>query len=201
MATNYSLDQEAVSLPLLGFGLVIIFGLVGLALGVALYFNNVRQDQVVSQYTAETEEFVQTNRAALTQLFSTVMTACLNIEPPITPNTSLAQSYDCEAARTGLNNLQQSGVRDFSATAFLRYQNGRFEMIESSGRYHRPTVVHDSYVMNWDNRKDLELYLAEGKDLSLWQDFLTYVPGKEVIVPVELDNQVKGYIFRGVIER
>lgn len=201
MAKHYSLDQEAVSLPLLGVGLVVIGVMVGLALVLALYFNNLRRDQVISDYTAETQAFVAANRPALTALFTTTMDACRDVPPPLTPNTPLAPNYDCEAARATLNTLQQEGVRNFSANVFLRAQDGRVEMIETSGRYHRPGLPRDSYVLNWDNREELSLYLTQAKDISLWQDFVTYIPGKEVLVPIELDNGVTGYIFRGVIER
>lgn len=200
IAKRYSLDQEAVSFSLLVIGVVVIAVVVGFSLLIALYLNNSRQSRVIAEYTAETERFVEVNRGQLTQLFTTAMDTCREIYPPL-PANSPSPSHDCEAARIALDSLQQEELSDFSATAFMRAQDGRIEMIESSGRYHRPALPRDSYVLGWNTREELNLHLFQNKKINFWQDFLTYIPGKEVLVPVALDNGIEGYIFRGVIER
>ncbi len=35
----------------------------------------------------------------------------------------------------------------------------------------------------------------------MWADYIRFIPGKEVIVPIELPDGTDGYILRGVIEK
>lgn len=112
----------------------------------------------------------------------------------------------CAAAIQALGSLRADTLTDSSAIAYVVIDNDHYQLIEASGKYNQRRSLYESYLYNhfgYDEttKVDLVRYLTQGTDILKWQDFINYIPGKEVIVPIDLDGDTVGYVFRGVIER
>lgn len=192
------LEQEPISVKNAAAFLGVISVVVGVFLIIGVFLNWQRQQRVIKEYTQEAGVFIEQNKTQLADFFTQTFDRCRTLFPEAANNPSAST---CQAAVEGLNTLNTSSLKDFSATGFMRYQNERVEFIETSGYYHRPRSLGN----NWSypiNRIDvLRSYLLENQSINHWQDFVTYLPAKEVLIPVVIDNQTVGYLFRSVLEK
>jgi hypothetical protein len=100
--------------------------------------------------------------------------------------------------------MQVDQLTDSSAIAYIRITDKKYSLLEASGKYTGMQPIYDgsySQLGYGETRDRLASYFLDGKDIDMWDDYVYYIKGKEVIVPVSIDGKLVGYIFRGVIER
>ena len=211
MKSKSSLYQNDISLKTAGLAGLAIASVVALAMGGALLANRQRREQVVRTYTDETLQLLSSKQDQVKNLFTQVFDECAR---QLETNKAIALQkngnayvYDieCATARTALSELGVSGLKDSSAIAYLRVKDGQYEVLEASGKFNgRQDLNSNSYGRQLTYRqkqKDaIHSYLIDKKPIPMWDDYIQYIPGKEVIVPVKIDG-VDAYIFRGVLER
>lgn len=163
------------------------------------YVNEQRRQRVIAEYDQSVTEFVAKNEEGVTQLFTQVMDTCQTEFTAANRSNNYQQSIECPAARSAFDALNKEALKDFSATAYIRVQNGRTQMLEASGRFHGSQEFTNTFRYNM--RTDIQQYLLEAKEINRWQDFIYFLPSKEVITPVERDGQTLGYILLSVIEK
>lgn len=205
---NNQIDQVSFTNAFMALVVIVLF--IGVSIGVALFFNTQRKTQIIATYDQETNQFIQDNQEEIKQFYTQTFSDCrqeLADQQAAQPNSSYpAQDVICQSAQDSLAALGVNSLKDSSAIAYLRYEDGHYELIEASGKYNKKRTVMNSQDFshfNYDQEKRTELnnYLENNIDINRWQDFIQYISGKEVLVPVVVDKQTIGYIFRGVIER
>ncbi len=200
-------DNLSLKAALTSFALIVI--IVGFAITGALYFNQQRRKVIIDRYTKETTDLVGNKQAASLELFTNTFDDCkktLEKQQSLESVVQKSSDISCPAAITQLAKLDVNQLKDSSAVAYVRITNGDYELIEASGKYNQLRSLHDGQPFShfsFDDtvRNDLANYLLKQQPILMWQDFIMYTGGKEVIVPVVVDNKTVGYIFRGVIER
>ncbi len=205
--TNNKLDQLSFKTALVT--LVAIMVMVSITIVVALFFNQMRKSQIITLYETETVQFVEQRQEGVQQFFTSTFSECekeLQDKQNSQINSYVPYDVMCIAAQNMLASLGVSSLKDSSAIAYVVYDNGTYQLIEASGKYNkRESVVnpmnygHFSYEL--EKRTELNEYLANAAAMDRWQDFIMYIPGKEVVVPIVIEGQTVGYFFRGVIER
>jgi hypothetical protein len=203
-----NLDQsESISLKTAAISFAVIVGVIGLVLAGAISANRHRQSSVINQYTQETTQLIETHQAAAKQLFTQTFDDCqkaLVAEQqrawPVNQNIS---TISCSAATAQLAQLGVNQLQDPSAIAYLRLKDSGYELLQASGSYAQSSSLTDYGQLSYRDevRADLAKYFQKHQPILMWQDFVPYIDGKEVLVPVVIDGQTIGYIFRGVIER
>lgn len=204
-------EPQVISLKYLLWGIGAVSLAVLILVNAAVLYNEYRSKKIISEYSIETLNFVSGRKNMFKQLFTVTPELC-QAEYEMEREKSKSQkdyiqSDICLSAQEMLSAIGAEPLKNSSAIAYLAVQNRNVILIEASGKYHPPAVVPNQYIFsrgNWGENTYLELneYLTQGKEISsLWQDFISYIPGKEVLVPVEIDGIRVGYIFRGVIER
>jgi len=208
---NDTLDQgESISLKTAGLSILAIVAIISLVMLGAVYANRSRQRAVINQYTKETEELITAHQVAAKEFFSQTFDDCRNVlleeQKAQKPGDYHTDSTDnCLTASTQLAKLEVRELRDSSATAYVRVIGDKYELIEASGLYNEAMLgkfqSYGRFNSDAATKADLIKYLQQNEPILLWQNFIPYIEGKEVIVPVKIDNQLVGYIFRGVIEK
>lgn len=200
-----TLEPQTINLKYALIGVMFVGIISAILIGFAVSVNKARQEQVVIKYTDETNQLISANLQQFETLFKNVFDTCKQEfdATPSTPNAYRIDSVDCKSAKTVLEQINFGSTKDSSAIAYIRFPNGKIEIIEASGKYDPPQTPQDAYQLSWqpEKRTALTEYFAQGKSIPMWDDYISYIPGKEVIVPVKSNNQIIGYIFRGVIER
>lgn len=190
-------------------------GIISLALlilvNAAVVYNDYRSKKIVAEYTNETINFVNSRKSLFKQLFTTIIKECEIFNESEYGRAKLDRNYlrsdICPAATKILSEIGVESLINSSAIAYLTVQGRNVILIEASGKYHPPAIITDQYIFSrghWGENPYIELneYFTQEIKLSKhWQDFISYIPGKEVLVPVEIDGTRVGYIFRGVIEK
>lgn len=204
-------EPQVFSLKYLLWGIGIISLVVLILVSAAVLYNNYRSKNVISGYSDETLNFVSSRKNLFKQLFTTIPESCqIEYEQEREKSkvqNNYIQSDICLSVQQILSKIGVESLKNSSAIAYLTVQGRNVVLIEASGKYHPPTVIPDQYIFSrgrWGKNTYLELneYLTQGKEIQeFWQDFISYIPGKEVLVPVDIDGIRVGYIFRGVIER
>lgn len=204
-------EPQVCSLKYLLWGIGIVSLTVLILVNAAVLYNSYRSKNVISGYSDETLNFVSSRKNLFKQLFTSILESCqIEYEQEREKSkvqNNYIQSDICLSAQQILSEIGVESLKNSSATAYLTVQGRNVVLIEASGKYHPPAVIPDQYIFSrgrWGKNTYLELneYLTRGKEISsLWQDFIGYIPGKEVLVPVDIDGIRVGYIFRGVIER
>ena len=195
--------------------LFVLFGLIfliAIMIALAHWYNVFRSDQVINAYTTETQELVKRNQQLTSEFFIQTFAEC---EQKLKEyNQSLAssnQSSDiiCTPAQVKLAEMKVESLKDSSAIGYVTFGNEGYRLIEASGKYSGPRQImfddYSNYSYNhfgYDelNRSQIEEYFKSGKEINRWQQFLNYISVKQVLVPIEIDGQVVGYIFRGVVQ-
>lgn len=211
MKSNHIVEPQAFSWKYLIWGIGAISVAVLILVNSAILYNDYRSQKVVSEYSTETIAFVSTKKNLFRQLFTGVVQTCQIHDDQEKERGKVQRDYLpsdlCPQAQEMLSTIKVESLKNSSAIAYLAVQGNNVVLIEASGKYHPPASVADQYIFsrgNWGDNTYLELneYLTQSKQLTnYWQDFIGYIPGKEVIVPIDIDGTRLGYIFRGVIER
>lgn len=204
-------EPQVFSLNYFLWGIGIVSLTVLILVSAAVLYNGYRSKNVISGYSDETLNFVSSRKNLFKQLFTAIPESC-QIEyererEKSKVQNNYIQSDICLSAQQILSEIGVESLKNSSAIAYLTVQGRNVVLIEASGKYHPPAVIPDQYIFSrghWGEDTYLELneYLTQGKEMQkFWQDFISYIPGKEVLVPVDIDGLRVGYIFRGVIER
>jgi hypothetical protein len=197
-----------------GWGVGIVAIVLAVVIGLAIVFNTYREQKIVLEYTNETLALVSTKKNLFQQLFTTVMQTCQVHDEQERAQSKAQKDYIpsdmCRPAQEMLSAIGVETLKNSSAIAYLAVRDKSVAFLEASGKYHPyASVTDNNYTFSYggsfgssDTRLALSEYLTRGKPLStLWWDYINYIPGKEVIVPIEIDGVRVGYIFRGVIEK
>lgn len=202
-------DHDHISFQPAIRALVIIVVLVAIGMSMALFANNHRRQTVIQTYTEQTLSHFQTHQSEYQTLFATTFTDCqtelLNQQAS---DSAGYKSSDvvCQAAIQQLGTMRVSELPDSSAIAYVKISNDNYELIEASGKYSQIRSIFETNLYNhfsYDTtvKQDLARYFKDHTEILRWQDFINYIGGKEVVVPIQVNKQPIGYVFRGVIER
>lgn len=204
-------EPKAISWKHIGWGIGAVAIALCAVIGVAVAYNTYRELTVISEYTNETRALVSAKQGLFRQLFTTTMSECQVHDDQERDRQKREKEYTrsdiCPVAQAILSNIGVETLKNSSAILYLAVQGKTVVMIEASGKYHPPSSIIDDYTFaygHWGDTPDVDLqdYFLHNKPLrTMWWDYINYIPGKEVVVPVEIDGQRVGYIFRGVIER
>lgn len=189
--------------------IVTVVVLVGLAIVAALFFNNQRKAAVISEYDLETTQLITNRPEVVRKLFNETFDQCQNLlieKQASESGTYKSQDIICKPSQEVLSELGVDSLKNSSAIAYVRYIDGVYSLLEASGKYNEPRSMADTNAYNhfsYDQeiRQNINSYFSSRQEIDRWQDFISYIKGKEVLVPVVIENQKIGYIFRGVIER
>lgn len=195
-----SLHEEPIPFRTAGIAIVLLSVVIVAILCVFNSVNWARKQSIVREYTQMHERFIQDgdNPAVLQQIFTTDADECIKIK---TTKDSWPSSYSCLTLKRDIDRLEKRALENFSAIAFARVRGGDIEIFEASGDYHESRSIRDSYDLGYGTREDLAKYLIEGKLIDRWQDFISYLPRKEVITPIKINDSTIGYMFQSVIEK
>jgi hypothetical protein len=204
-------EPQVLSFKYLLWGIGAVSLTVLILINSAVLYNEYRSKKIISEYSNETLNFVSTRKTLFKQLFTITPESCQNEyeqeREKVKSQKDYIQSDMCLSAQQILSAIGVEALKNSSAVAYLAVQGHNVVLIEASGKYHPSAPLTDQYIYSrgrWGENTYLELneYLTQGKELSgFWQDFISYISGKEVLVPVDIDDLRVGYIFRGVIER
>lgn len=195
-----SLQEEPINFRVAVIAIVLLGLVIVALLGIFNSINWARKETIVKNYTALHERFIQDgqNPATLQKLLTSDMDECAHIK---TSKESWPTSYSCLTLKKDIDQLEKRSLENFTATAFARVSNGQIELIEVSGDYHEPRSFQNSYDLGYSSRDDLSKYILDGKKIDRWQDFISYLPGKEVVTPIKINDKIVGYMFQSVIEK
>lgn len=204
---DHSLDQLSFRSAFLSLGVIV--ALIAVSILVALFFNNQRKSEIISRYETETQIMITENQSAVQKFFSETFEICrqaLLSQQASESSTYKSRDMLCLPAQEALGEMNGDVLKDSSAVAYVKYIDGNYELIEASGKYNERASVlnpnsYSHFNYNQDKRFELNEYLAGNHEIDRWQDFISYIQGKEVLVPVVIEGETLGYIFRGVIER
>lgn len=202
-------DQDQISLLPALKALVVIAVLIRIGMGFALTANTRRRLAVITTYTSQTEAHYQANQSAYRYLFTTTFSECQTELKQLQASESAgykSSDVQCRAAVQQLASMHVNALPDSSAIAYVKITNDTYELIEASGKYNESRSIFETNRYNHFSyeagiKQDLARYFKDHSTINRWQDFINYIGGKEVIVPIQVDDQPIGYVFRGVIER
>jgi len=200
-------ENDSISLKTVFLSLSAVVVVVSVVVAAAVCANNYRRQQIVNQYTQEANQLARENAAAFRDFFSQTFDTCadqLDSKNMSVPESQAVSRIPCEAAQKQLSLMRVDKLKDSSAMAYFKYHDGQCEMITASGEYRgRSPISEFTYSNSFDGNQKAQIidYFNQQKPMNMWQDFGYFLPGKEVLVPIEIDGQIIGYIFRGVIER
>lgn len=199
MSAHEPLDDR-LSLKTAIVATIVVACLVGVAVGAGVLMNNARYRSTVHSYTSETQALISKKEDGFAALFTDIMDLCA--DQLASQSAGKRDDFMCEPAQYQLGFLEVDTLRDSSAIAYVRVSDNTYEMVEASGKYTgRKLLKNAANQFLYDSVSSLEKYFFEDADIPLWDDYLWFIPGKEVIVPVMRNNETIGYIFRGVIEK
>lgn len=199
-------DQLNLGKAFIALGIIIIVASV--AVVIALFFNNQRRINIITQYDRETQNFISSNLEKLDIFFNQTFDECAKVlSDKQASESAMYNSTDviCPQAEAMLAELNDESMKDSSAIAYVKFRDNQYELIEASGKYNEKKgtlgINFTHFTYREDVKKELFEYFKTGKGINRWQDFISYLPGKEVVVPVVINDQIQGYMFRGVIEK
>lgn len=206
---SHTFDQDQISFKPALQALAIIVVLIAIGMGFALTANSRRRQAVITTYATQTEAHYQANQSAYRYLFTTTFTECQTELKQFQASESAgykSSDVQCRAAVQQLASMHVNALPDSSAIAYVKITNDNYELIEASGKYNESRSIFETNRYNhfsYDTtiKQDLARYFKDQSKINRWQDFINYIGGKEVIVPIEVDDQPIGFVFRGVIER
>lgn len=197
---NSSSLEDNLSLKTAVVATVLVAMIIGLAVGVGVMMNNARYRRVITQYTNETHTMLVDQEAEVTELFTSVLDECGGATS--TESAKLRDNNDCQVAKDQLALLGVDRLTDSSSIAYVRVRDDSFEVLEASGKYSSPRKLHTngSNHFRYDKADVLASLFFEEDAVPMWDDYIWFISGKEVVVPVVYEGRTLGYIFRGVIE-
>lgn len=211
MTQGHLEEPKAISWKYVVWGISAVVVTLSIVIGVAIVFNAYREQRIVSEYTNETLSLVSVKKDLFRDLFTRVMHTCQIFDDQERERSKVQKDYTrsdmCQPAQEMLSAIGVESLKNSSAILYLAVQGRMVVSLEASGKYHLPSSIEDCCVFSsgdWGNTPKLNLkeYFLNGKPLpTMWWDYINYIPGKEVVVPIDIDGVRVGYIFRGVIER
>ncbi len=171
--------------------LVLIVAVIGSLVLLFSSLNYQRGEKIYQAYEAETQGYIQRNRAGLNELFNVIFP----YKEPTLRSSVYFEPNPKYSTTDYIAKLLTQDLKDYSSTAFLKANGGVIYLIDLAGNI---TTV-SSYPA--EKNKDLLSLLTGTVDKIPWDDYLWQFRGKEIIIPVKDDSgQVIGAIARGVIE-
>lgn len=183
---------------------------IGVLIAIVIYalheVNAFRNQRVTSRYQKETEDYIQTNQAALATLFTRTFDHADNCT---VKDLYCKDSYDCKVKKVDGEQCQAQVVdqihtnlpqtlQDWSSTYFIRSARDWIQILELGGSLTNSDNII-SYSKEQQHKRDLVMQLLHGEVESIpWDDYFSTLSGKEVIVPVRSDN---GVIIGAIVRR
>ena len=172
--------------PIILVGIIAVVG-TGIVLSLAKV-NTQRSEQVTQRYVEESNRWIEANREGLTVIFTELF-----------PNEICYKNEDIscpppEAAR--IAEAVNNQLTDFSSTMFVKKGVGnQVLLMYLSGE------VAEFHSFQPENKIKLEELLNGNHDYLAWDEYVQFLPGKEVVVAVRsADGELLGGLVRGVIE-
>lgn len=193
----------------------IIFILVSISLlvlvGVWLNFRikTLSKERTISIYTTETNRFINDKPEKAKQFFTKVFTDCefeLNIEQAAAEQKAEAvpENIVCQAALQKMKEIGFDKMKNSSAVVYMQQSGDSIFLIDAAGNYSGRVAMNDESkldnIFSGLNKQIIMNYLQNGQEIEMWEDYISAIPDKEVVVPVEVGNGIKGYVFRGDLE-
>lgn len=206
MTNNKILDQDHISLKVAAVSIGVISLIIFILIALAIMGNNNRRNKIINLYTWQTNNHIQEHQQDFIYFFDTTFAQCneeLNQKKAMSFDPQRISDIICTSAQQQLSKMGVDRLTDSSAIAYAKVENQAYELIEASGKYNQKQTFSDNYYSHFgygSNRDDLIKFFNENKSIPMWADYISYIGGKEVIVPVDIDKKRIGYIFRGVIE-
>ncbi len=193
------LEQDSISLKTAGLACLVIGIVIAFVIGAFALLDQMRQRQVVANYTKIAHQFIVDNHGQVEQIFAQTFPMCAEqyITQKNTTSYYMASSI-CSPAKTQFDALNKGAIKDFSSVAFMKVTDHKVEVLRASADYY---PLHEADYNNFRNKEELENYLFHHEHIRMWDTFLTYMSQRQVLVPVEQNGQVIGYLFIGVIEK
>jgi hypothetical protein len=199
------LEQDSLSLKWAAVSILFVSVVIAILIGIFAGMDAIRQQQVVKETTNTARQFVAQNYGKVESLFTKTFDECatdlqtqLNLDPN-NEGVGRWSSFPCAKAKDAFNQLNKEAIKDFPSTGFLRVQGQNVDLIEASGDYFKSQPIKQIYQLS--HQDDLEAYLFRGESIRRWNTFLNYMQQRQVIVPIEQNGKVLGYMFIGVIEK
>jgi hypothetical protein len=205
-----SLEQDSLSLKWIVISLALVSAVILILIGIFSGMDSFRQRQVVTEQTNVAKQFIAQNHGQVEAIFNRTFDECqkdldAKIAGP-TPSPGIDyqnmgrwSAFSCESAKQAFNSLNKDALKDFPSTGYIRVKDKNVELLEASGDYFRPQPIKQLYQLS--HQDDLETFLFRHEPIRQWNTFLNYMQQRQVIVPIEQNNQIIGYMFIGVIEK
>lgn len=183
-------DSEKLDLLKPAIAIFVLILLIGGGVFALNNLNKQRKNEVYQQYKAETEQYIQKNRPALTTLFETITS-----QKPCPVGTTCPAS---QPVKEQIDRQLTHDLKDWSSTMFMVRNTASegINIIRLSG--------DSTQYYSYPAEKRIEVIkLLNGEVSELpWDEYTYELPGKEVIIPIKNSSgQVIGAIARGVIEQ
>lgn len=207
--SNKIVDKEDISLGLAFKTLLVIALAVVLLILLAIFLNKKREAKVIYDYTTETKQLISDNQVEFDRFYTETFEKCnafLDSQPAkdlSKPNIK-PSSVICPEAISQLEAMQVDKLKDSSSIAYvIFYENNLYQRIEASGKINRKGLLEISPVRisSEANKPSLLTLYQSRTEQPEWESYTYYIGGKEVPVPMKINNKVVGYIFRGVVEK
>jgi len=190
MANKTQTDREIN--PIIGIQFVVIAAVL---FGIAIFFfnslNSKRNAQVVTQYTAETNEYIARNKKGLTFIFSNLF-----LEGKKCNAVASEKMQSCkQTVSAQIHGNLDDDIKDYSSMMFIALDPTSREVsaLQLSGELRTGD-------MHTDSDRKVRTLLEGNADQIEWDDYFYQFSNNEVIVPVTIDGKRVGAIVRGVIE-
>ncbi|HAU98881.1 MAG: hypothetical protein UX04_C0003G0087 [Microgenomates group bacterium GW2011_GWF2_45_18] len=201
------MQEDALSLKkAVGATLFMIF-VVGTSFYGAYLYNQHRKQQVIAKYESELQDHVSRYPEKWKELFTRTMDACLYMaqQECAKDECSYYPSQKCLYATQQLSDLHVDQLKDSSSTMYMRVQNDMVDTLTASGDYQEPQALSSSSYVSFsrysNERSPMYDYFLSQDKKSIWEDVTYHLTGKEVVIPVVIDDQLYGYVLRSVLER
>lgn len=197
---EHTLQQDPISLKLASLTMLALGSIGAILIGLATLANHSRRLQVIRDTQATVGEFVAQNETQMSVLFSETFSIC-QAEYELLLGAKEISSLDCAAGREALDQLDKTILTNYSASAFLKVENDTWWLLQASGTLMKVPNSDSWSVGDPEKRREItELARHPDRKVELWDNYINYLPGKEVVVPVKIADETLGYIFYSVIE-
>ncbi len=199
------LEQDNLSLKWAGISLLGVGIVIAILIVIFGSMDAIRQRQVVTQSTQVVRQFQMQNQGEVENLFNLTFENCaseVKTKQMEKDSANIGRNWSplhCQAAERAFARLNKSALSDFPSTAYIRVHGENVEFLQASGDYFMSQPLNQ--ISGFNQREDLQAYLFQHKDIRRWNNFISYMQQRQVIVPVEQNGQTIGYMFLGVIEK
>ncbi len=187
-------DQKKLNFgkPLLFFFAFVVA--IAVLFGVFSAYNQKRENDVYQVYANETQQYIDTNRSALTTVFTKIFPNDVVCQTNIAPNGSTSCP---KVSGDDIAKLLPSTLKDWSSTSFIKKgSEGIMLTMSLSGDYGRANIYPD------DNAILVEKLLSGEVSSVPWDNYTSQFSEKQVIILVkDASGKIIGALVRGVIEK